>query len=300
MLMKYERNHMTINRKKIRMYLLASLGRTKRSWNVRSHASILSKGLCLCLLVVCFTPHQAAATDSAAQLSKPSRSLSVQEGTTALLSVETQPVMTPVPLAKRANFEQEHVSRDARLVADWVVDSGDNRGMSFVIVDKMDAKVFVFYADGRLRGAAPALLGMALGDEAIPGIGNRAMSSIRPEERTTPAGRFVAYLGINFYRKDILWVDYEGAVSLHRVVTNKPAERRLERLATPTPLDNRISYGCINVPAKFFDKVVKPAFAKTTGIVYVLPEIKSTSEIFASYYDVEQRSRKDATVDLNK
>lgn len=266
----------------------------------RSFNAIIVKGLCFSLLAVCLIPHQAAATDSAVQLSNPSRSLPVQEGTTALLSVETQPVMTPVPLAKRANFEQEHVSRDARLVADWVVDSGDNRGMSFVIVDKMDAKVFVFYADGRLRGAAPALLGMALGDDAIPGIGNRVMSSIRPEERTTPAGRFVAYLGINFYRKDILWVDYEGAVSLHRVVTNKPAERRLERLATPTPLDNRISYGCINVPAKFFDKIVKPAFAKTTGIVYVLPEIKSKSEIFASYYDVEQRSRKDTTVSLDK
>jgi hypothetical protein len=281
------RNYMTINRKKIRMYLLASLGRTKRSWNVRSLASILSKGLSLCLLVVCFTPHQVAATDSAAQLSNPSRSLSVQEGTTALQSVETQPVMTPVHRAKRANFEQEQASRDARLVADWVVDSGDNRGMPFAIVDKVDARVFVFKADGRLRGAAPALLGMAPGDDSIPGIGNRAMSSIRPEERTTPAGRFVAYLGINFYRKDILWVDYEGAVSLHRVVKNKPAERRLERLATPTPLDNRISYGCINVPAKFFDNVVKPAFTKTMGIVYVLPEIRSKNEIFALYYDVE-------------
>jgi hypothetical protein len=288
------------NRQKIRLFFLLLLRYTKHSGSIRSFALIIVKGLCFSLLVVCLIPHQVAATDSAVQLSNPSRSLPVQEGTTALLSVETQPVMTPVPLAKRANFEQEHVSRDARLVADWVVDSGDNRGMSFVIVDKMDAKVFVFYADGRLRGAAPALLGMALGDDAIPGIGNRVMSSIRPEERTTPAGRFVAYLGINFYRKDILWVDYEGAVSLHRVVTNKPAERRLERLATPTPLDNRISYGCINVPAKFFDKVVKPAFAKTTGIVYVLPEIKSKSEIFASYYDVEQRSRKDTTINLDK
>ncbi len=39
-------------------------------------------------------------------------------------------------------------------MADWVVDSGDNRGMPFAIVDKTDAKVFVFDADGRLRGAA--------------------------------------------------------------------------------------------------------------------------------------------------
>ncbi len=67
------------------------------------------------------------------------------------------------PHPKRANFEREHKSRHAQHVADWVVDSGDNRGMPFVIVDKMDAKVFVFDADGRLRGAAPALLGRGAG-----------------------------------------------------------------------------------------------------------------------------------------
>lgn len=279
------------------MCLLTSLGHMKRSWNARSFTVIKTKGLCFCLLVICFIPHQLSAADSDAQLSIPSSSLPAQEGASASLPVEKQPVVTHQP--KRANFEGEQASLDARRMADWVVDSGDNLGMPFAIVDKVDARVFVFYADGRLRGTAPVLLGMGLGDESIPGIGTRKMSTIRPEERTTPAGRFVAYMGINFYRKDILWVDYEGAVSLHRVVTNKPAERRLERLATPTPFDNRISYGCINVPAKFFDNVVKPAFAKTRGIVYVLPEIKSKNEIFASYYDVEQRSQKDTTASLD-
>lgn len=177
--------------------------------------------------------------------------------------------------SKRANFERESASHLARRKADWVVASGDNHRMPFVIVDKADAKVFVFYADGRLRGAAPALLGLAIGDDAIPGIGFRKLSSIRPEERTTPAGRFVAALGINLHGKEILWVDYDGAVSIHPVVTTKPEERREQRLGTPTPLDNRISYGCINVPAKFFNNVVRPAFTGTNGIVYVLPENRS-------------------------
>jgi hypothetical protein len=43
----------------------------------------------------------------------------------------------------------------------------------------------------------------------------------------------------------------------------------------------------INVPAEFFDNVVKPTFTGRSGIVYVLPEIQSMSEIFASYNDVE-------------
>ena len=175
-------------------------------------------------------------------------------------------------------------------MADWVIDSDDNRSMPFAIVDKTDAKVFVFDADGRLRGAAAALLGLARGDDAVPGIGERPMSSIRPGERTTPAGRFVAALGRNAHEKEILWVDYDLAVSMHPVITTNPKEHRLHRLNTPTPLDNRISYGCINVPAKFFDKVVRPAFTGTNGIVYVLPETRSAREVFASY-DVEEHAQ---------
>jgi len=78
-------------------------------------------------------------------------------------------------------------------------------------------------------------------------------------------------------------IDYDGAVSMHRVVKGTLKDRRAERLATPTPLDNRISYGCINVPVKFFDNVVLPAFTGTNGIVYVLPETQSASKVFASY-----------------
>ena len=106
---------------------------------------------------------------------------------------------------------------------------------------------------------------------------------MRPEERTTPAGRFVAALDRNMHGKEILWVDYENAISMHPVITTKPAERRAQRLATPTPLDNRISYGCINIPPQFFDKVVRPAFTGTDGIVYVLPETRSAHAVFASY-----------------
>lgn len=187
---------------------------------------------------------------------------------------------------KQAAFEHESASRDTRAVANWVVDSGDSQGMPFAIVDKREAKVFVFDADGRLRGAAPALLGMAIGDDAVPGIGNRPLSTILPGERTTPAGRFLATLDRNLQGKEILWVDYGGAVSMHPVVSGKPAERRLQRLASPTPLDNRISYGCINVPVDFFNQVVRQAFAGTNGIVYVLPETRSAQILFGSY-DVE-------------
>ena len=59
------------------------------------------------------------------------------------------------------------------------------------------------------------------------------------------------------------------------------------RLASPTPLDNRISYGCINVPTQFYEKVVSRAFAGTHGIVYVLPETRPAREVFGPY-DVKE------------
>ena len=106
-------------------------------------------------------------------------------------------------------------------------------------------------------------------------------------------GAGVAALGGNMRGEDVLWVDYETATSMHRVLTTNPKERRLERLASPTPLDNRISYGCINIPAKFYENVVRPAFTGTYGIVYVLPETKPAREVFASY-DVDERERQQA------
>jgi len=192
--------------------------------------------------------------------------------------------------SKRANFDNQSPSREVRYLADWVVDSADNRSLPFVILDKKEARVFVFYADGQIRSSAAALLGAAVGDDSVPGIGDRKLASIRPEERTTPAGRFVASLDRNLHGKQMLWVDYDSAISMHPVITSNPQERRAERLATPTPLDNRISYGCINVPPEFFKQVVIPAFTGTNGIVYVLPEIRALQKVFAAY-DVDQHAR---------
>lgn len=161
---------------------------------------------------------------------------------------------------------------DAQRLAHTAVASNDNKSGAFAVVDKQLARVFVFSGDGSLQASSPVLLGLARGDASVPGIGERKMSDIRPEERTTPAGRFASEPGLNLSGEDIVWVDYDAAVSMHRVRPNVKAERRLERLATPTPNDNRITFGCINVPAPFYDAYVKPALGSRPGVVYVLPE----------------------------
>lgn len=176
--------------------------------------------------------------------------------------------------SKQANFEVKRASRRTRDMADWVIGSRDNLNMPFAIVDKVNAKVYVFEVDGKLHGAAPVLLGLGIGDDVAPGLSHIPMSQIPPAQRTTPAGRFVTGMGRNSDGKEILWVDYENAISMHPVITSRPEQRRLQRLATPSPLDNRISYGCINVPVHFFENVIQRNFSGTAGLVYVLPETR--------------------------
>jgi hypothetical protein len=175
-------------------------------------------------------------------------------------------------------------------LADWIAATGDNRELPFIIVDKQDAKVFLFEAHSRILGVAPALLGLARGDDTVSGIGQRRLATMAPGERTTPAGRFEAALG-NDLEQDVLWIDYDAALSLHRVIVGNPSDRRHERLASATPLDNRISYGCINVPARFYDEMVVPVFRGTVGIVYILPETRALDAVFAIDGGPAQRPR---------
>jgi hypothetical protein len=193
------------------------------------------------------------------------------------------PPPTPPARPRYAHFGSATPSPDARHVADWVADTGDNAGSAFVIVDKKFATLYVFDAEARMRGVTPVLLGAAVGDDSAPGIGTRPLSQVRPDERTTPAGRFMAERGHNALGHDVVWVDYDAAVSMHRVRTSQPSEHRLQRLATPTVDDKRISYGCINVPVAFYDSFIRPTFATQRAPVYVLPEVKPVQQVFGSY-----------------
>ena len=165
-------------------------------------------------------------------------------------------------------------------MASWAVGSGDNQNLPFVIVDKITAQLFIFDANGTPRASTPVLLGLARGDHSVPGIGERQIADIRPAERTTPAGRFVGEPGKNIDGEDVIWIDYDAALSIHRVRPGPSRERRLERLASSTSADHRISYGCVVVPVKFYEHVIAPTFAQGKGIIYVLPETKPAEKVF--------------------
>jgi len=186
----------------------------------------------------------------------------------------------PVHMARSLDFGNVAASADVRRLGDWVVNRADNRGLPFVLIDKPRAQVFAFDAAGRLLGSAPALLGAARGDDSVPGIGERAIADIKPSERITPAGRFVGRPGRNANGEDIVWVDYDAAVSMHRVRTTNPRERRAQRLASPGVDDNRISYGCINLPPAFYDGVISPLFSRGRAMVYLVPDRRTLAEVF--------------------
>ena len=170
------------------------------------------------------------------------------------------------------------MSADARHAAAWVTAGADNRQMPFAVIDKREARIYVFDASARLVGDSAVLLGIAPGDFSV-GTG-RAPASLRVAERTTPAGRFQARPGRNDKGEDIVWIDYAASVAIHRLRPAPAHERRAARLASPTPDDNRISAGCVIVPVAFYENVVAPTLGAGPSVVYVLPESHPVRGLF--------------------
>lgn len=184
-----------------------------------------------------------------------------------------------------ADLRGEPASYDVRRMANWIAVSQDNGTRAFAILDKQQAKVFLFGPDARLRAATPALLGSAHGDDTVPGIGDKPLKDVKPEEKTTPAGRFIAEVGRSSSRgEDVVWVDYDAAVSMHRIIK---VPERLKAIATPDVADNRLSFGCINLPDAFYEGQLRPTIDRYGLVVYILPETRSIERTFASFHDVD-------------
>ncbi|WP_420143361.1 hypothetical protein [Sphingobium sp.] len=169
---------------------------------------------------------------------------------------------------------------DAMRVAEWVSSAGDNRALPYIIIDKQGAHAFLFDAKGKPLADAPVLIGIAPGDDATPGIGSKNLSEIGPAEKTTPAGRFLAKFGVAAGKQQVLWVDYATSVALHTIPPGNPKEKRTQRMLSPEISDNRITFGCINVPKLFYRQKVSPLFRKKGGYVYILPDSKPIEEVF--------------------
>jgi hypothetical protein len=211
-------------------------------------------------------------------------SLRVLCGLALILSCAAGAQSSPTSGAQAKNDapDQEIVlSETAARVADWVSVSEDNHSLPYAIVDKVNASLVLFDARGKALDKVPVLIGIAAGDEASPGVGSKKLAEIGPAEKTTPAGRFLAKFGYPFRGERVLWVDYATSVALHPIPPDaSKKERRRERMLSSTSDDNRITFGCINVPRAFYGKVLRPLFQKKGGYVYVLPDTKAPEDVF--------------------
>lgn len=192
----------------------------------------------------------------------------------------------PKAAAAKPDAPKLQPSAETLRVQDWVSSAGDNHGLPYLIVDKPHAALFLYDSSGKQLAAVPVLIGIAPGDDATPGIGAKQLSEIGPAEKTTPAGRYLARFGLAIGKERVLWVDYYTSVALHPVPTGTAArkEKRRERLASPTPDDNRITFGCINVPSTFYAKLLSPMYKGKGGYVYILPDSKPIEEVFPALH----------------
>lgn len=166
--------------------------------------------------------------------------------------------------ASTTTYTQTALSQQVKDTASHVVQTKDNDGKPFIVADKLSGNITLFDANGKVLETAGALFGSEVGD------------SVRTDKQT-PAGRFTlshstADKGLGSMQvldgTSVTEGNTEYVWAIHRVI-NPKGENRLNRLSSKTASDNRISNGCINVPAEFFNKHLDKPF---DGVLYVLPE----------------------------
>ena len=155
------------------------------------------------------------------------------------------------------------MSSAAKASLDHIIETNNNEGRPFVIADKKAGKLYLMNADGKVVDVTPALFGKTPSDAA-------------KTTGATGAGKYDLT-----YNRDIrLPSGYEGSVqsfdtgkngeqfAIHRVIDVK-GQNRQSRLDSATARDNRITLGCINVPAEFYNQYLNDELG---AVLYVLPE----------------------------
>lgn len=178
----------------------------------------------------------------------------------------------------KADFNGVDASADVKMVADWQVRKAG--GKAFIIADKVGGLLYAFDTNGALVAKTPALYGADRGDVEV--AANKSPDSMIAGEKITPAGVFAGRKPPNAEYGNGMVTFKEGAngsIAIHRVYLGDPKEKRTARLDSATAEDNRISYGCINVPAKFADEILEKHFSGASEVV-VMPDTATLEDTF--------------------
>ena len=140
-----------------------------------------------------------------------------------------------------------------------LLDSAKKTGKHFILLDKPSSAFYVVDNNGKILLHSSALHGFSRGDVLPQGV--ISLDDMTDAQKVTPAGIFqLKYtpkesmdIGsqslYSLGRLDLVGAKTGNAViAVHQVYKGTPTEKRIERLETPSPEDNNISYGCINVP----------------------------------------------------
>jgi len=210
--------------------------------------------------------------------------------------------LSNVELNKRPKIDTrgKKISSDAAKTAQWVLDTADSEGYPFIVTDKIGATMYFFDEKGVLLKKSPVLVGKNVGDF----IGNTDAGRITPSGRFEIAPETDAAYGNVFSVMGTDMVDSETGelveVAIHRLALHDPSEKRPQRIATATPLDNRISWGCMNLD----NKVMDWAFNNYPlgGLIYILPETAKGRSVFAplnaANIESSKQLAKNSNVDL--
>jgi hypothetical protein len=120
-----------------------------------------------------------------------------------------------------------------------------------VIAVKAEGKLVVYRPETRSTMINPALFGKMLSDEY-----DKIAYDIGKSKPVTPAGNFVIEKAYSTKMREPIIMFIHGkkqVVAIHPLYLGKPGERRAERLASERVEDRRITNGCINVSADFFN-----------------------------------------------
>jgi len=212
----------------------------------------------------------------------------VTDVTTDFSTTRTVPITQMVPENARAMMSDRAIA-----VYETMAPAAIGSGKGFMIADKPSGAIHVFDRTGALIDSGPALFGMSAGDQFIEAPDKTDMEAMSVSERITPAGTYrlqqrsvPSYPGgqVLAFQKDgqDVGANSSGYVAVHSVWLEKPEQRREERLASTTPDDNKISFGCINTSSQMFLGKILPHVAEFDGgTVFVLPDaVETTAAMF--------------------
>lgn len=144
------------------------------------------------------------------------------------------------------DLAREGWSAEVRQLAAWAIRTNDHRGLPFLVIDQVHARLFAFEGNGRLAGSTPILRNPV-------------------DDELTPAGRFVAESRRSTRAGVIVWANEHDTLSLD----GTPPQPQRDR--DPLAAGFHHHWGSsLHIAGEFYQRHLH-AFRHQASVAYVLP-----------------------------